>query len=126
MRLCLTTSRLLHQMAHFFLSYLSYRYIAKAKMLETEPNTPIASIMHKVICTTSHGKPSREGLTFASFPHLAGGWGRPPFHPKAEEWISTFVIITGKPVTVKVIWLRQMHCFDHCFDHVEQQNGPNS
>lgn len=82
MRLCLTPSRLLQQTAHFFFPYLSYRYIAKAKMLETEPNTPIASIMHKVICTTSHGKPSREGLTFASFPHLAGGWGATAFPPK--------------------------------------------
>lgn len=81
MRLCLTPSRLVQQTAHFFLSYLSYRYIAKAMMLETEPKIPIASMMHEVICTTSHGKPSREGLTFASFPHLAGGWGRPSFRP---------------------------------------------
>lgn len=91
-------------------------------MLETEPNTPIASIMHEVICTTSHGKPSREGLTFASFPHLAGGWGATAFPPMDGEWISTFVIIAGKPVTVKVTGLRRVHCFDH----VEQQNRPNS
>ena len=82
-------SRLGLQTAHFFFLRSSRRYNNKAMMLEIDPKIPITSIMHEVICTTSPEKTSREGLTHASFPRLAGGWGRPSFRQKAKHWIST-------------------------------------
>lgn len=77
-------SRLGLQTAHFFFLRSSRRYNNKAMMLETEPKIPITSIMHEVICTTSPEKISREGLTHASFPRLAGGWGATVFSPEGE------------------------------------------
>ena len=63
------------QTAHFFLPYLSHRYSTKARILETEPKIPIASMMHEVICITPFGKYFPQGLytRLHSAPRGSGG-----------------------------------------------------
>lgn len=106
------------QTAYFFIPYLSHRYSTKARILETEPKTPIASLILEVICTTPPSENiSRKGFTRNSIPHLAGVMAT--VFLDQDETVDSYKIYSSQ----KAHGCKGNRRFDmHGFDHTGQQN----
>ena len=91
------------QTAYFFIPYLSHRYSTKARMLETEPKTPIASLILEVICTTLPQKIFPARALHATQFRTSREWWQPSFWTKTKQWIPTKFKVAKKPTAVKKI-----------------------